>query len=61
MENISHQGTSIKSWKDSSECHWDILAFFVGHTNKLVDSAKASPKDILAFKLDYSLQTAFLY
>jgi hypothetical protein len=34
---------------------------FVGETNKFVDSAKASPVEILAFKLDCSLPSSFLH
>jgi hypothetical protein len=34
---------------------------FVGETNKFVNSAKASAMEILAFKLEYSLPSAFLH
>jgi hypothetical protein len=61
MENQSHERSSTKNWKDSTECHWDILVVLVGRTNKFVDSAKARPMDVLSFKLDYSLPTAFVH
>jgi hypothetical protein len=34
---------------------------YVGEPNKFVDSAKASPMEILAFTLAYTLPSAFLH
>jgi hypothetical protein len=34
---------------------------FVGEISKFVDSAKASPIEILAFKLDHTLPSAFFH
>jgi hypothetical protein len=57
MDNPPQQTTSIKVGMSSGHPG----RAFVGKTNKFVDSAKVSPMEILAFKTDYSLPSAFLH
>jgi hypothetical protein len=62
MDNPPHKHPVSKARGFFFECHLGHCGQdFVGETNKFVDSTKASLMEILAFKLDCSLPSAFLY